>query len=307
MTDQDPEDIKVSADSNHEAESQVKSAEQADQPETEDNQLGDLMAKPGAAKSAVDLDRQALQAAEDALARGERVLEEASDAIDGPSPAPQAAGSGRRELVLRVLLALNVVAMLVVAMLPSPQPTTQPTPTEIQEPAPVPRPAPATPTMSEPWNQALRASERRDFKSAVSILEAYIEDKPRMAPSERLSVLSALSFYASRDKDFAKSRLYSQKAMALEQSHSLPEDLVKEAAAAIESGDQEALRRLWARFLLQQRQIPSWLYQHVAQAYLELGDSYRKDANEAEQSARDQELKEAAARLRAEAERRGGK
>jgi hypothetical protein len=35
------------------------------------------------------------------------------------------------------------------------------------------------------------------------------------------------------------------------------------------------LRRVWARFLLQQRQVPSSLYKHVAEAYLQLGDSYR--------------------------------
>ncbi len=303
MTDQDPEDIKVTAEGNPETDVKATPSEPSAPPPTEDNQLGDLMAKPGQAKPAVDLDQEALRAAEDAVKQGEQALADATGVIDASAP-PSA---GRRELVLRVLLALNVVAMVVVAMLPSPTAQVQPTPTDVQEPAPTPRPAPAQPTMNEPWNQALRASERRDFKSAVAILEAYIQDKPRMAPSERLSVLSALSFYASRDKDFAKSRLYSQKAMALEQSHSLPEDLVKEAAAAIESGDQPALRRIWARFLLQQRQIPSWLYQHVAQAYLELGDSYRQDANAAEQRARDQELKEAAARLRAEAERRSGK
>ena len=50
MTDQDPEDIKVSADANPEAEPQVTPAEQAEPQEAEDNQLGDLMAKPGAAK-----------------------------------------------------------------------------------------------------------------------------------------------------------------------------------------------------------------------------------------------------------------
>ena len=73
-------------------------------------------------------------------------------------------------------------------------------------------------------------------------------------------------------------------------------------------GDQESLRRVWARFLLQQRQIPSWLYQHVAQAYLQLGDSYRKDADAAERQAREQDLEAAAARLRAEAvNREGGK
>jgi hypothetical protein len=300
----------------------VVTTEQQAQPEAgaeaqqgEENQLSGLMAEPAPAapkKPAVDLEKQALQAAEQALAQGEQALAEANEQLAQeaarPQPAAKPTQGGKRELALRVLLAVNVLAMVVVAMLPSPAPEQTTTPPETHRPDPIQQPTTSAPTMNEPWNQALRASERRDFASAVSILEAYLEDKPRMAPSERLSVLSALSFYASRNKDFKKSRLYSQQAQALEQSHSLPDDLVKEAAAALESGDQESLRRVWARFLLQQRQIPSWLYQHVAQAYLQLGDSYRKDADAAERKAREQQLEEAAARLRAEAvNRKGGK
>ncbi|MCK5943629.1 MAG: hypothetical protein KAI24_16725 [Planctomycetes bacterium] len=279
-----------------------------------ENKLDDLMADPAAPaepkpkKPAVDLEAEALRAAEQALKQGEQVLAEANAQLQQPAASPQAkpAAGGRRELALRMLLAVNVLAMVVVAMLPSPADSTPPVGPEVGKTETVSKPKPQAPTMSEPWNRALRASERRDFASAVAILEAYLDDKPRMAPSERLSVLSALSFYSARDKDFAKSRLYTQKAQALEQSHSLPEDLVKEAAAALETGDQESLRRIWARFLLQQRQIPSWLYQHVAQAYLELGDSYRKDADAAERMARERELEEAAARLRAEAFEQGG-
>ena len=76
------------------------------------------------------------------------------------------------------------------------------------------------------------------------------------------------------------------------------------AKAAAENGDQEALRRVWARFLLQQRQIPSWLYKHVAEAYLQLGDSYRQQANAGDEKARLQELENAAARLREQAKGR---
>ena len=81
-----------------------------------------------------------------------------------------------------------------------------------------------------------------------------------------------------------------------------------DAAAALQEGDQETLRRVWARFLLQQRQVPSYLYHHVAQAYLELGDSYRQDADAGARAARQKELKDAAAQLRGEAvSRKGGK
>ena len=113
--------------------------------------------------------------------------------------------------------------------------------------------------------------------------------------------MNALSIYASRNNDLAKSLKYQQQARALEETHYLPDDLVKMAEAAVARGDQIELRRVWARFLLQQRQIPTWLYQHVAQAYLELGDSYRKDADSAAEVQRLKELDEATARLRAEA------
>jgi len=301
----------------------------------EDEQLDELMASHGEASAAeaptggdpvveaaqstapapkVDLEQQAIEAAAAAVAEGERAIAATEAALADAEPPTQApasplprTGRDHRELVLRVLLAVNVVAMIVVAMLPAPAagPAAVAAPTTTEAPAPTSptpvTPSPVTPSMNEPWNQALRASERREWSAAVTILEGYLDSRPEMPPSERLSVLSALSFYASRDKDFARSRRYSQQAQALEQSHSLPADLVKEAAAAVELGDQESLRRIWARFLLQQRQIPSWLYQHVAQAYLELGNSYREDAAAGARAARAHALQQAAERVRAEA------
>ena len=301
---------------------------QADAPAADEQKLTELMAEPAADAEkqsdapAADLEQQALAAAEQALAQGEQALAEAEGELaeQQPQARPQAqpkrapVQGSRRELVLRALLAVNVVAMIVVALMPGPTEQAAPapqTPTATTEPATPATPEPATPTstVNEPWNQALRASERRDWATAVQLLEGYLEDRGETIPSsERLSVLSALSFYASRDKDFDRSRRYTQMAQALEQSHSLPDDLVKEAAAALQAGDRETLRRVWARFLLQQRQVPSYLYHHVAQAYLELGDSYRQDADAGARAARDKELKEAAAQLKREAmSQEGGK
>ena len=72
----------------------------------------------------------------------------------------------------------------------------------------------------------------------------------------------------------------------------------------MESGDQESLRQVWARFLLQQRQIPSSLYQSVAEAYLQLGDSYRVQANQEAEAARLAELSQAEALLREQGKKR---
>lgn len=282
---------------------------------TEENKLSGLMAGNDAlqakpAKPAVNLEADAMRAAEQALAEGEKALADANAQIiqEGATPQVVAKPTARikRELVLRVLLAVNVLAMVIVSILPSPD-QSDPiagNPTVI-EPQPQ---GPALRQMSEPVNRAMQASENRDFAGAIAILEAYIDSNPRMHSAERLSVYIALSSYANRNKDFATSEEYSRKVQALEQSHSLPDDLVLMAEAAIKNGDQESLRRIWARFLLQQRQIPTSLYQHVAQAYLQLGDSYRKDADIADEVVRRKELNDAAARLRAEAiKARGGK
>lgn len=280
----------------------------------EENKLSGLMAdapakEKEAAKPAVDLEAEAMRAAEAAVAEGEQALAQAQVELQKQAGAqaaakPAASGNKKKELALRVLLAVNILAMLVVSMMPSAEGPQGPvTPVATEPPVKdTPKPIP----MSEPFNRAMQASQNRDFASAVAILEQYLNDAPMMHSAERLSVFLALSNYAARDLDTDKSQRYRQKAQALEQSHHLPEDLVKMAESALKTGDQEALRRTWARFLLQQRQIPSWLYQHVAQAYLQLGDSYRSDADTAAEAAKLLELQEATARLRAEAMREGG-
>jgi hypothetical protein len=275
---------------------------------TDGAKLAGLMAvdAKAAGKRAPDLDREALHAAERALADGERALAAARAQLQpgerATATAAKSAGSGR-ELALRALLALNVVAMVVVAMLP-PSPglvrTPEPATTAAPQP-PAPKSTAELQRFNDPFNQALAAADRGNHAEAIATLERYLADNPRLLPSQRLNVLNMLAHYAGLASDFKKSQEYAQQAAAIGQSHSLPADLVEMAKAAAASGDQETLRRVWARFLLQQRQIPSWLYKHVAEAYLQLGDSYRREADDAAERARVQELEETAARLRAEA------
>lgn len=266
--------------------------------------LTDLMAAPdtrapagnSAGKPSPDLEAEALRAAEKALAEGQKALA-AARAHLGAEEAPPPANR-RRELLLRGLLVFNVLAMIGVALLPVPKsgdatkaPSTGHTTGEHTN----------APRFNEPWNRALAAAEARDFAQAVSILDEYLASRPRMAASEQISVLMALAHYSSRRNDFKMAQEYQRRADSIEKSHSLPEDLVATAKAAAESGDQEQLRRVWARFLLQQRQVPSWLYKHVAEAYLQLGDSYRVQANAAAEAERRRQLEETAAALRNEA------
>jgi len=272
-------------------------------PQAAKNALSDLMAAgdPAAAKAAPktapakpvpDLDAEALRAAEHALAEGQKALAAARAHIGTTEPvAPK---SRRRETWLRALLALNIVAMIVVASLPAPAPK----PVTADPHGHTTTSSPPRAQFNDPWNRALAAAENRDFGKAIEILDAYLASSPRMAASQQLSVLMALAHYSSRRNDFKAAQEYQRRADAIDKSHSLPEDLIATAKAAAESGDQEQLRRIQARFLLQQRQVPSWLYKHVAEAYLQLGDSYRLQANAAAEAERVKQLEQTAKTLR---------
>jgi hypothetical protein len=253
----------------------------------------------GTATRKRDLAGQAIAAAEQALAEGEQALASAQAELIQEQQRQRRSG---RELTLRILLIANVLAMVLVAAWPAPAPGSKsPNDTGVRTPATTGTGGPTQTAFTEPYNRALAAAERRDFAQAVAILDKYLADTPRMLPSQQLSVLMTLAHYAARNNDFKKAQDYQRRADAIDSSHSLPADLVSMAKAAAESGDQESLRRVWARFLLQQRQIPSWLYKHVAEAYLQLGDSYREQANAAEDQARLRELEETATRLREQA------
>jgi len=284
-------------------------------PELEGEALPGLMAADAEAAEPQappygQIEADALRTAEQALADGHRALADARQRLAGEHVREATGRTPRsrrnRELLLRSLLVLNVLAMIGVATIPGPLTT------QVANP-PKPSAAPADPRTSEPrfnepWNQALAAAEKGDFALAVTTLDGYLEQSPRMAPSQQLSVLMALAHYSARQNDFEGAQRYQRRADAIERSHSLPEDLVAMAKAAAADGDQAALRRIWARFLLQQRQVPSWLYKHVAEAWLQLGDSYRLEANAASEEARLRELEETAEALRTQsAGREGGK
>lgn len=281
--------------------------------------LPDLMAsgdkgtaKPAEKSAKPNLEAEALRAAEQALADGERALAAARATLHA-EPAPVRAGSQKREIALRALLAVNVLAMVVVALLPSPNergtnpvaPVAAPHGAEHATDAGHADPASGhgtphavTPKFDERYTQALVKAESGEFAAAIALLEQYLDENPRMQPGTKANVLNTLAYYASRAGDWKRSADFQRQFETLKGSHSLPEDLVQEAKAALEAGDQEKLRRTWARFLLQQKQIPTWLYKHVAEAYLQLGDSYRKEAEVAAAAQRQRELEAAEAQLR---------
>lgn len=295
-------------------------------------------AESTAQKPSTDLERNALRAAEEALAEGARVLAEAENALRsqkaGSAPQPQAAPLSRtRELVLRTLIGLNIIGMIVLVMLPSPtgDKATQPDAAPEQhapadshtavEPVSQPQvphvtaqpqathdsqtsthePVVEAPSLRDPVLRAFALAESREYKAAIALLEQHLEQSPRLEAGKKANVLLALEHYAAQIGDYAKAQDYQRKLEALRGSHSLPEDLVQMAQEAERNGDIESMRRHYARLLLQQRQIPSTLYRHVAEAYLKLGDSYRTQAEKGEAAVRESQLETAREQLRKQA------
>ncbi len=72
---------------------------------------------------------------------------------------------------------------------------------------------------------------------------------------------------------------YRSKTRTLVNRGYLPEDLRDAARTAWEDGRSEDARRYFARFLLQQKQLPAELRESVAEAFLRIGDSYRMAAD----------------------------
>jgi hypothetical protein len=274
-------------------------------PQPPPEQLADLMNVGGKRAGAPDLEQQAIAAAEQALAAGQQAAAAAEQALARP------ARRNVREIVLRSLLALNLLAMLAVVFLPAPlpppvvpttSPSTGPAPGAVEQPpAPALPPPLRRPTLDDPVIRAFAAADQRDYRTAIRLLEDHLAASPRLEPSRKANVLLALQHYSSQLGDFAKSEEYQRKVEALRSSHSLPEDLLQMANEAEKAGDVESMRRNYARLLLQQRQIPSALFRHVAEAYLKLGDSYRLEAEQAGAKSRQQELEELRTKLRQQA------
>ncbi|MCA8948704.1 MAG: hypothetical protein KDE27_04335 [Planctomycetes bacterium] len=310
MSEKDDEEIEVATDAGAGEQSSPAAAAANDGPAAAEP-ISDLMGSgdaPGAtARPKPDLDAEAMRAAQAAIAEGERALAAARAQLAGDAT-PRRAPNRRRELALRLLLAANVLAMLVVMALPS-SPNAPGSPANQEAAHPVTTepatgshdPAPAGPRLADKYNQALLASENREYAKAIALLEEYLGESKRMPASRLVNVYRAMAHYSTLIGHFREAQDYERRAQAVTQSHSLPEDLVAMAKAAAEGNDQESLRQVWARFLLQQRQVPSSLYHHVAEAYLQLGDSYRVQANDAAEQARIEELRRAEELLRQQA------
>lgn len=276
------------------------------------NKLGDLMAGESGLEDTTinpssDCEVESARAAECAIASGEQALDDTRrfwQQEDSSVTAQDPSARKKSELVLRILLGVNVLAIAIVAALPLPTGTNSsganPVMFEpIQLVEPIARP------MSEPFNRALLAAEEGDFSGAVDALEQQLASNPGMRLAERLNVMTTASYYALRNNDFKASLKYAELAQALQSSQSSQDQLERMAEVAVRSGDQEAMRRTWARFMLQQRQMPSLLYEQVAQAYLQLSDGYSNGSNNDFEAGQVEQLNAATNRLRSEVVEQG--
>jgi tetratricopeptide (TPR) repeat protein len=279
---------------------------------TSSNKLGGLMGgASGLADATTDpsagYEVESDRAAENTIADGEQALEDARRFLThevSSAAAPIPSARKKSELVLLMLLGVNVLAIAIVAMLPLPVGTNSSEVNPVMfEPMKLAEPI-ARP-MSEPFNRALLAAEAGDFAGAVDALEQQLASNPRMHLAERLNVVTTASYYALRNNDFQASLKYAQLAQSLQNSQSSQDQLERMAEAAVRSGDQEAMRRTWARFMLQQRQMPSLLYKQIAQAYLQLSDGYSKGASDDVEAVQVEQLKAATDRLRSEVVEKG--
>ena len=299
MTKNEANNISASSDGAGEREPDASTQREPRAHVAEGHKLPGLMADEGPAKvrafdrGAESADQEAQAVAEQALAAGERALREARQQLRAAvvQPRVRLLSSARYEQVLRALLVFTVAAMVVVVSLPRSS-------FEVATDSDAQASAAAGPL--EAWDQALRAAERRDWTAAVTILEDDLARRPNMVASERLNVLSALSFYAARDDDFAASRRYAHRARTIGKGARPSSRLVEEFEDAIERGDQDWLRRAWSRAIHQGERLPDHLFHHAAHSLLAPGARDR--------SAASAEFKASIEQLRAEGARRvGGK
>lgn len=226
-----------------------------------------------------------VSASDAAAARAQVVDRPRSAARVGATPEP--AAPERNPWVLRALLLINLAMMGVVLALPigkAPAPDhtgEQPAP-KVDDPfLKPPRQLGGLPT-SKYWDEALQSAGKGDLSNAIMLLERYLELSPDMTDVERRLVYNQIAYYLAKDGRTEAALDYERRSSQLMSRSHLPDDLLQSAHRAEQEGKLPAMRSAYARFLLQQKQIPPSLRRHIAEAYLKLGESYRLEAEAGE-------------------------
>lgn len=213
-----------------------------------------------------------------------------------PAPSGQLSARGPwRQRLYGFLLAANLLALGLVLLLPTNSPPRTPAPLAVD---PV---AAARQVGNAAMQSALLLAARGEFTAAVRALEPAL-GLAELPASPRVQMLRLAAHWAARSGDRARARALQQHADALVPGLAVPADLVAMADAAIATKDRDALARVWQRFRLQEREIPSWLEPTLALAWLGLDD--RNGIDPQTDAARVEAIERAAARLAAAAEGR---
>ncbi|MEZ5966906.1 MAG: hypothetical protein R3F56_23905 [Planctomycetota bacterium] len=232
--------------------------------------------------------RGARDLAEEARAAARAALQPDPEAAPAP-PRPQTEpGAIRREWLLRGLLVLNLALIGGVVALPIGKAPVEPA----ASPASGHGAAPATGHAAEAprrslgfavgeqglYLRALEMAGQGKFDDAIATLEGHLRANPYMGEVEQRLVYHALAMFAVRAGRNEEASRYEAAMDRLRIGAQLPQDLLDLARQAEAEGRGADMRRYYARFLLQQRQVPPSLRDKIAEAYLKLGDGYRIEA-----------------------------
>lgn len=247
----------------------------------------------------VDLDTAAWDAAEEWIADNPELAGVPEEQLEDEYP-DYVPAANRVDRILQVLLVCNVALIVLVFVLPGggTGATTEPAVVpRVQAPAADPEPdrfvqAPrkiGDLPDNRLWEQAVRAAGEGEYARAVVLLEKY-ESKAPLTDVERRLVYNQLAYYLVKDGRLEEAQSYERRSHQIMTRSYLPEDLLGSAQKAAEQGQLAEMRSAYARFLLQQRQIPPTMRKHIAEAYLKLGESYRLEAERAKARAEQEEF-----------------
>ena len=116
------------------------------------------------------------------------------------------------------------------------------------------------------------------YDAASEALLEYERRNPHMMQGKRIDLYTALSGCLFKAGRMEEAEEYRAKMRNLVSRGYLPDDVLSAARAAWDDDRADEARRYYARFLLLQQQLSPRLRESVAEAYLRIGDSYRKSA-----------------------------
>ncbi len=230
------------------------------------------------------------------MSEGARTTREKRTAKPGSRLGDFAAGAsawGRTDTFLALFLVANLGVMgLILAphgpakrapVRPASGPTTRPAPSH---PKTLPGVNPIVPRRRF-WDLAWKAAEAGDYAQAIELLQRLLVAEPRMAVSLRRTVYLQLAHFYGLAGRYPEMRKYLRLAEAGVHRALIPADLWNLGEEATALGDYANARRYYARFLLQEAQIPEKLKTNVPLCYLRLADGYRNEAMGGDPKARE--------------------